>query len=101
MNSCSLHKFALILSICCLALIGCADTEDYSAPSIGNATVYLSLQINTGIEGTRALPNGGENGNGTEDGINNENKIDPIANVSPTGSKKKYLSLHQIGRAHV
>ena len=61
-----------------MALIGCADTEDYSAPSIGNATVYLSLQINTGIEGTRALPNGGENGNGTEDGINNENKIDRL-----------------------
>ena len=78
MNFCSLHKFALILSICCLALIGCNSSEEYTTTPNGDVAVYLSLQINTGVEGTRANLNGGEEGNGTIAGNDNENKIDKL-----------------------
>ncbi len=78
MNFCSLHRYILTLCICCLALMGCSHVDDLPTPSTGSANVYLSLRINTGIDGTRANPMGGEDGDGIEGGQSNENKIDRL-----------------------
>ena len=80
MNFCSLHKNILALSLCCLLFTNCIH-ENYDCPTTpdgSDVSVYLSLQINTGIDNTRANPNGGENGDGAEDGSKNENKIDKL-----------------------
>ena len=81
MNFCFLHKKILALCLCCLLLASCMHS-DYDCPITPNGSdtsVYLSLQINTGNDNTRANPNGGEDGDGTENGFKNENKIEKLA----------------------
>ncbi len=67
----------LIGLMCCLS---CSDSHsDEMGESVRTASVYISLQIDTTGDETRAAgPSGGETGDGTEDGINNENKIERL-----------------------
>ena len=80
----SLYNSVLTLVACCLLLTSCFVNhtdrwyDDDEADTRPAASVYLSLQINTGVEGTRANPNEEEGGDGTEDGIYNENKIEKL-----------------------
>ena len=77
----SLYNFSLMLMASCLLLTSCFVNhtdrwyDDDEADTRPAASVYLSLQINTGVEGTRANPNEEEDGDGESIGTDNENKI--------------------------
>ena len=77
-----LSKFlqSLMLFICSLWLMSCSEHHsDEANDDSRNPSVYLTLQINTASDDTRAGgPSGGESGDGTEDGINNESKIERL-----------------------
>ena len=75
------YIYSLVLALCCFSLIGCFSYEcpdAEQAETIQNDAIYITLQINSGQIGSRTSPIGGEDGDGKEDGINNEARIEKL-----------------------
>ena len=67
--------------LCGVLLVGCHSAEDNPIDEVGagntDVQTYITLSISTlGVDAnSRTNPTGGENGDGIEVGINNENKL--------------------------
>lgn len=75
------NRFLSILALGLILRMICSCTNDNSVSidsSVQNDSVYISLTVNTPTS-TRGNPTGGEDGDGSETGINNENKIHSMA----------------------
>ena len=82
--STTIHKYIFkallyINMMCCTALVSCFSDDYSNCPIVDNSRqdTYLTLTISTtsNVAGTRTNPNGGQDGDGREYGINNENNI--------------------------
>lgn len=83
MGETDMHKVGkYILSCMVLGLTtvwtGCSNNVEDLGYTVKSDSIYISLQLNTPST-TRTDPKGGETGDGTEAGINNENKIHSLA----------------------
>lgn len=71
----------LLLAITFVALMffGCTNNRDSEDASVVSSdSIYIKLTMNTPLV-TRSIPNGGEAGDGSEVGVNHENKIHKLA----------------------
>src|SRR5574344_894382 len=71
--------FILAMGLIPLMICNCSNESIITNSSVQNDSVYISLKVNTPMSSTRSNPTGGENGDGSEAGINNENAIHSMA----------------------
>ena len=69
----------LAMGLIPLMICNCSNESINTNSSVQNDSVYISLTVNTPMSSTRSNPTGGENGDGSEAGINNENTIHSMA----------------------
>lgn len=80
MNNHIFNIYSLLVALCCFCFSGCSSTDyiDVEQDDKQNSAIYLTLSISTSDDATRAYPNGGEDGDGEENGIYNEGKIEKL-----------------------